>query len=338
MTDNVTVVDADTDDLDAFTDLFNGKTGGHDKDAPEDPVEDSDADTADADKPEDEVDEPEADATEADDDDAEEEDDEDVLKPKPKAKQTAKERIAELTRARHEAERREAAMATRLAALEARTSPEPTATRTQPAPIDPGAPDPDAAHGDGSPVYPLGEFDPTFIRDLTRFTIQQENAAATAERIQREQASAEEASNTRLTTAWNEKLATVEKDIPDLRPVIASLESELSSLDPAFGTYLAQTIMSMEDGPKVLYYLSNNVDETKKIIASGPTNATLALGRLEAKIQLSEERKTQKAAPTRVVSSAPKPPVSTRGTSGRTSVSDDADDLDAFAAKFFKKK
>lgn len=330
-------VDVNTDDLDAFSNLLNGKA----KEAPaaEEVVEDvpvDDTDATEQDEPEEADVEEDAEA-EAPEDADNDEDDEDILKPKPKKKQSAQERIAELTRARHEAERREADALRRLAEAEARRSPEPEPKPVTPRTValDPAAPDPDASHGDGSAVYPLGEFDPLYIRDLTRFTIQKENEAATATRVQQDEARRQQEASVQLQQTWAGKLIEVEKSIPDLRPVIATLESELTGLAPEFGTYLSQTIMGMDVGPEVLYYLANNVDEAQKIIAAGPVGATLALGRLEQKIQMSQAKKAKQPAR---ISAAPQPPVTTRGTATRTAVSDDTDDLDAFEAKFFKRK
>jgi hypothetical protein len=81
-----------------------------------------------------------------------------------------------LTAKAREAERREAELIRRLEQIEARkpeenTKPEPKPLREQ---LPAEAPNPDALDEDGEPIYPLGEFDPKYIRDLTKFTIAEE--------------------------------------------------------------------------------------------------------------------------------------------------------------------
>lgn len=336
MSDSTPVeVDVNTDDLDAFSDLYHGKAVAAE---PEEPQDDQDVSVDDTDATDetdtDEVDE----ATEADAPEAEDTDEEDILKPAPKKKQTAQERIAELTRLRHEADRRALEADRRLADLEAKfnsSKEEPIQRQDRSVSAPAGSPDPDALNADGSLAYPLGEFDPLFIRDLTRFTIRAENEAYENSRKQEAEAARASEADVRLQGAWAVKLSEVEKDIPDLRPTIATLEAELSAVDPALGTYLAQTIMGMDAGPQVLYFLANNVDEAQKIVAAGPVGATLLLGKLEDKIQRSLEKKAAK--PDRIVSKAPEPAVTTRGNGGRVTVADDTEDLDAFSDKFFKR-
>lgn len=334
MSDSDVTIDEqiNTDDLDAFTDLFNGKTKVEPKE-PEAPAEDTGEP---ADEVEKEVETPEEDAPEEDpaDDTVKDDDEEDIFRPKKKPR-TAKERIDELTRLRYEAERREADALRRLADIERERTPKPEPKPTQA--VEDGAPSP-LAMQNGEPVYPLGEFDPAFIRDLTRFYAQKESEAVNIQRQRQEQANAQQAAAQKLQGDWDVKLNTVEKELPDLRPTLQTLQTELAGLDPDFGTYLAQTIMGMDDGPKVLYYLANNVDEAQKIIAAGPVNATIALGKLEDKIQRAQAKKTEQATSQSRVSTAPKPPVTTRGTGSRAAVADDTDDLDAFEAKFFKRK
>jgi chemotaxis protein histidine kinase CheA len=314
-----------TDDLDAFTDLFNGKTKVEPEKAPAEDTGEP------ADEVPEEVETPEEDAPEEnppEDAEAKEDDDEDIFRPTKKPR-TAKERIDELTRLRYEAERREAEALRRLSELERERTPknEPPSRPV----VESGAPSPDSTK-DGQLVYPLGEFDPAYIRDLTRFYASKEAEAANAQRAEQEQARQNQAAAQKLQSDWDAKLTTVEKELPDLRPTLQGLESELSGLDPDFGTYLAQTIMGMDDGPKVLYYLANNVDEAQKIIAAGPVNATIALGKLEDKIQRAQAKKA--VAPVRA-SSAPVPPVTTRGTGSRSVVADDTDDLDAFNGYYY---
>jgi hypothetical protein len=58
---------------------------------------------------------------------------------------------------------------------------------------------------EGEPLYPLGEFDPLFIRDLTKFSVEQELNAA--EGSSPEGGGTEgRTSQSAGTPSWNEKL------------------------------------------------------------------------------------------------------------------------------------
>ena len=89
--------------------------------------------------------------------------------------------------------------------------------------------------------------------------------------------------------------------------------------------------MSLEHGPEVLYYLSDNLDEARKIVQSGSVRATLSLGELNAQFKGKQKQQVK-------VSKAPEPPETRlRGSTGKFAVSPDTDDLTAFEQSFFKK-
>lgn len=345
-----TPVDVNTDNLDDFNNLLNNNTpvadvskAGPVADEPVvDPVEDADAPDGTATEPDAVADDVDADApAEGDEDgdadadaqqDAVEDDAENIFKPK--KKQTAKERIDQVVREREELKRGYEA---RIAALEAdRAAPtkqDVPANRAAPA-DDSDAPHPDALAPDGSLQYPLGEYDPQFLADRTEYLVTKQLAQAEDRRRSEDAERTRIAEDAALTTAWEGKLAEAETELADIRPTIQVLDTEFRNLDPTYGTYLAKTIMDMDFGPQVLYYLANNVDEARTIVASGPQKATLALGRLEARIQTALAKK---ATPPRTTN-APKPAATTRGNSGASSVRGDTDDLDAFERQLFKKK
>ena len=110
-----------------------------------------------------------------------------------------------------------------------------------------------------------------------------------------------------------------------------------SGLDKQYGDFLAQAIMSMDNGPDVLYYLAENKDEAKRIVESGATKAVISLGRLEARFDTSEETKPT---PRQKVTKAPTPPqhLNKGSAAVKQAVTPDTDDLDAFEAEFFKKR
>lgn len=336
MTDD-TVTSVDMDDLSKFEDAFFNKAAKPQEDPVKDEVKEVEeieddplATDEDTDAPVDEAeDEPE---------DEEEDEPEDEPEPdqKPK-KKSFQERINELTNARRESERREAALLKRLEELE---KPREVKKEDGPRPLrevlSDDAPSPDALDKDGEAIYPLGEFDPKYIRDLTRFTIAEERKAERAENEQTEQQRVVEAAQEELKAAWIDKVSEAEKEIPDLREALGEMGEVFHDIDSAYGDYLAATIMSCDAGPQMMYYLSQNIGEAQKIVASGPAAATLALGRLEAR--LTKTAAEEKRNP-RQVSKAPLPPETrTRGAGAKFSTRADTDDLDAFEREFFKKK
>jgi hypothetical protein len=268
--------------------------------------------------------------------DEDEKSEEEEEKPAKKTKKSFQDRIDELTAKARNEERRAAALEKRLAELEARkpedAQPAPKPLREQ---LDADAPNPDAKDEDGEPIYKLGEFDPKFIRDLTRHTIEQETKAAKAEAEKTALQQKVEAEQEALKTAWASKVEAAEEDLPDLRDKLTEVEVAFEGIDPQYGEYLAATIMSCDNGPQIMYYLSQNIGEAQKIVASGPSAATLAIGKLDAKFTKpaqEEKRNTKK-----VSDAAPPPSSRTRGSGGsKTPVAGDTRDLAAFSREFFK--
>jgi hypothetical protein len=309
-------VAVDTEDLDAFSDMFHGvqKHELETEDKPVDVVEDEPTDDpVDVEQPEDsdtpdKVDEPE-------DDDPEE-------KPEPK-KSGLQKRIDKLLERERLANEKAAALEARLAEVEAKTKTPDTPAKA--------GPNPDDTNDDGTDKYPLGEFDPNYVRDLADFTIEQRLAEREAkEAKERETRQAEEA-RAALHTQWTEKLAPVAETHEDFMDKVAELEDTFEGLDPTYSDYLAQTIKSLDHGPEVLYYFANNLDEAEKFVRMGPLKATLVLGEINAMFK-GQTRKEPK------VSKAPPPPQLNKGSNTRTTHRADTDDLDAFSQMFFKKK
>lgn len=312
MTDNTETktVAVDTENLEDFEDLFQGKAN---------PAED----TEDNDLPEDDTSEEDDLATE----ETEEEEKEEVEEPKPepKKKKSAQERINELTRERREAERREAELMKRLEALESKDKPEVKEAVLK-------APTPDDVDANGEPKYPLGEFDPAFARDNVKFILAEERKQAEAAEVVNRQQREAQAEFERISSDWNKKIEGVEERLPDFSTKSAELVDAFQGIDPAHGDFLASTIMSLEYGPEVLYYLSENLDVAERITKLSPTAAVIQLGRLEAQFLPKKEVKPK-------VTVAPEPPpTATRGTGTRAEVAVDTDDLDAFTDMFYKKR
>lgn len=328
-------VDVNTDNLDDFSDLLFGKATPAETEVETKAEEVTETPSATEEPEEAEVEE--STAEEADDgDDAPEAGDEDEVQeeaPKPKGRKPAGVRIKELTTKAYDAERRADALARELEAIKSQTKvPEEVPVRKT-APLDAAAPHPDDLV-DGQPKYPLGEFDPTYIAELTRFIIRKESneekTKQEAERIQNETQIAER----ELLNTWNDKVKNVADRLPDLPEKVTELESNIGHIEPKYGEYLASTIMSLEYGPDVLNYLADHPEEARSIVDSGPTRATIALGRLEARFVAGEE--VEKGIV--ITTKAPPPPPRTKGSGGKTGVAADTDDLDAFEKQFFVKR
>lgn len=353
-TNENTPVESVTDDLDAFSSEFFGQKEEQQEQASskEDKVveqnsdaleEDTHSKAEDGDDPDDEADEDddtladegddEDDEDDGDNEEVDEKPDSEKLESKPK-KNRFQERIDELTNARREAERKAAALEERLAKLEQNTNPEPTPNKVE---TEDQGPSPDDKNEDGSDKYPLGEFDASYIRDLTKHTLEQERKAIKVREAQEAEQRNLDQQRAELQTSWENKLGPAKERYPDFQEKGQQLLSTFESIDRGYGEYLEATIMGMDHGPDVLYYLSNNVDEAKAIVSAGAVKATIALGKLEAKFAFAEEEK-QKARPK--VSKAPTPPphVNKGSAAAKVEIDDDTDDLDAFANKFFNKK
>ncbi len=313
MTDNseTKTVSVDTENLDDFEALFSGKANlAEEKEESETPEEET---------PEDDALAPEETAEE-------EEEEAEEPAPKPK-KKTAQERINELTRERREAERANAELLRRLEALESKGKTEEVKTVPEAK-----APTPDDVDDQGEPKYPLGEFDPGYIRDNVKHILAEERKEIEKQTAAEREQSAAQAEFERISNDWSKKIENVEERLPGFAEKGQELEETFKNIDLAHGEFLASTIMSLEYGPEVLYYLSENLDVAEKIVNMSPTAAVVQLGRLETQFIPKEEKKPK-------VSAAPEPPaVSTRGTGSKVEIPVDTDDLDAFSEMYFKKK
>jgi hypothetical protein len=324
-----TVTSVDMDDLDNFSKSFYNDEPVKQEESAKEKTEEEVPENGD-DTPATDVDEDAAEEEEPQEDETEEVE-EPEEEPKPKGKKSAKDRIEELYAANKHKDRELAELRAAVEALktptEVKTSEKPKATSD--------APKPDAVDEKGEAIYPMGEYDPDYIRDLHRHFIAEERKIAEAEAAKKQQEDLVKSAQAELTSAWVEKVAAAEEELPDLREHLASMESIFADIEPSYGEFLAAAIMSCDNGPQIMYHLSQNIGEAQKIVASGPQAAILALGKLDerfTKPTASEKRNTK------TVSKAAEPPVSTtRGNTGKTSVPADTTDLKAFEREFYKK-
>lgn len=261
-----------------------------------------------------------------------------------KKKSRYQKRIDEFNAKVKEAERREAETYARLEAALAKlneSADKPVEKPTQNTPkteVGLVEPTPDDILEDGSPKYPLGEFDPKLLRDLTRFDraverAREEEVAKTvkAEREQIEQL------NT-LQTEWNGKVEAAKETYPDYVEKGQVLLDSLGHVEPEYALYLTQNLMSMDYGPDVFYYLAEHPEEARAIVNSSPERALNRLGRIEARFEIAAQERSGKETKMRTTN-APTPAPRNRGSNAQAPRIDLADaNLDDFEREFFRKK
>lgn len=347
-------VRADTDDLDAFESLFNSKTtkvnepkapdGDVDEEV-EDVVEEVE-DTEDEESVEDEDNygdddspAPEEEESEEDDDDEDDSDEEDDSKNR-KKKLTARERVEQAVARQREAERQRDELIARIERLEQSNKKE----EEEPAPKQPltkksleeDAPRSDAVDEEGDLIYPLGDLDPAYIRDLTKWSAKQANEELKAEEAAKERQRQQEEANRQLVENWQQKLEKAERDIPEVRKKGQKLEDSFRNIDPEYGQALAATIMSLDYGPHVIDYLADNLQEAQDIVKSDPLMAVLKLGSLNERLSTIYGKNDQNS-PKKKVSSAPRPAPTNRGNNRTKKIRADTDNLDDFEKLFNKR-
>jgi hypothetical protein len=317
--DNLNV--ENTDDLGAFEDLFFERKP--EKEAVE-------TEEVEPDEPEEEVEETEAEEETPEKEEIEDESEDEPEEPKKPNRKPAKERIQELIAEKYELERKAIEADRRALEAERKLNAPKEESKVEAKP-DTSAPDPDAKDEKGEAKYPLGEFDPAYIRALTRYTIDKEQAEYQQAAETRRQEEAVQQARAQAQTVWAGRLDEAEKDIPDVKEKIVSLSHLFADVEPQYGQYLVDVVQTLENGPHVLAYLADNPKEAQTIVKSGPTGATISLGRLDARLaKIAKE-------PTKVTQAPPAPKQVPRGT-GKAAMRADIDDLDAFEKMFFKKR
>lgn len=273
------------------------------------------------------------------DDEAEEGDEESSSKPKKKNR--FQERIDELTAARREAERKAdekiAAMQRELEEIRQKFE----GSKDKPTEKEPEsgselrAPQKDDVDANGKPKYPLGEYDPKFMRDTVEHMFAEREAQAKQqEKLTAEQRAQQEA-RAALQTQWNTKLDDARERYPDFQTKGEQMLTVFEGIDEQYGDYLTTTLMEMENGPDVFYYLASNVEEAQAIVAQGAKKATMALAKLDAQLGSTDKPRQ----PTRRVSAAKTPPPQNKGSAvAKPRVAPDTDDLGAFEKELFRKK
>jgi len=231
-----------------------------------------------------------------------------------KPKKTAEQRIAELTRQRHEAERALAAERAEKEALrvklEGGKTPDLTG-KSQDATnqTDDVPPDPlDATK------YPYGELSIEYVNDSARYAVRQELKAEQAkqeERRQREAAAQQEQTYRGKADAMASAGAEKYSDFDEVvREGIKSGEVPVSG-------DLAKLILESEVGHDIAYHLASNPKEAQEVFGKTPLAQAAYFGRLEAKFSSTSSDATAKHA-VKTTKAPPPPENRARGAGSKT--------------------
>lgn len=226
-------------------------------------------------------------------------------KPKPKRtlserQKQIQERIAELTRARHERERELAELEERLNSKKKELTP-PTSDAT------------DADNPPDPKKYEFGELDDRYQEARLRYHVKKAFEAEKAAEKKAKEAEAAAAKQRELAqkladfeTAGSEKY----DDFDEV--VIKGAQTGAWSVSPVIG----ELILSSENGPDVAYHLASNPKLARQLFGKSPLEQAAAFGRLEA--SLASKSDAQPAQPKQVnQTKAPPPPTAIRGKDGR---------------------
>lgn len=138
-----------------------------------------------------------------------------------------------------------------------------------------------------------------------------------------------------LADEWGEKESAVEKEHPDYADVTAAAFEAIDSSKGPAKAALAHAIQYSEAGPEILYYLGQHPEEVQRLAGLHPTQAVIALGRIEARLA-GDNPGGEKTNPPQT--RAPKPPTPIK----KASAADDGelrDDLspEVWRSRFLKK-
>lgn len=195
-------------------------------------------------------------------------------------KPTLQQRIDELTRARHEAERE---------ATYWKQRAEPPAK--EPAQEAKPTPDKFTDYAD-------------YVEALTEWKADQKVNEALAKRDQQQAEKAQQSVQETKAKTFVERQATVRQSIPDYDEVMTA------AADIRVAQHVHEVLLDSDRGPELAYHLAKNPDEAARISALSPLAAARELGRLEASLE-------KPATASKPVSKAPAPikPIVTGATS-----------------------
>ncbi len=233
-----------------------------------------------------------------------------IVEEQPKRRQTAQDRIDEVTRLRREAEReakywRDVAMG--------KVQPEQRQEREE----GPKAPSPDN--------YPGGEYDPDYQAALVDYKVEVKLSQAGLDKI--DERVAQHLERQAGARAWEARQDAARAKFADYDEKVISGAHNWPCTPE-----MAEAIKTSDVGGELAYRLASNPEEARRISALPIIAQIRELGRLEASVSM-QSRPQAKAA-----TDAPKPPAGqARGAGGQFSPSPETDDFKSFEASFASK-
>lgn len=206
-------------------------------------------------------------------------------KPKPSA---VEKRIAQLTKAWREEERRREELERRLAEA---TSAKPAET-------------PGSSKADGRPVAEAFDSYEEYIEALTDWKLEQKEKARAAE-VQRAKEQEAEATRRRIAEAFEEKMNAAVSKYPDF---IDALDADIPMSEA-----MMQMMVVHPHGLDVAYYLAKNPSEAARISELVPTAAAREFEKIVASLNAPASKETKP------ITKAPKPPSTVGGGAGPAS-------------------
>lgn len=135
--------------------------------------------------------------------------------------------------------------------------------------------------------------------------VKQETLRVAREELQKAESEREKKSEAEVfAETWGEKEAALKEKATDYDEVTATAMETLQANPGPATAAVAHALQFSETGPELLYYLGQNPKEAQRLSQMHPTQAVIALGRIEARLAGDNAGGDQKPPMTR----APKPP------------------------------
>lgn len=217
-------------------------------------------------------------------------------------KSPTEERIGELTRKRHEAERR-------AAYWEGVAKGQPQGQQQEQRQQQQHDEDPEPDPTDTT-KYQYGDTDPQYFKDVGAWSARQEHRRLT-------QQDRQVTTRQQIDQAYDARAAEFAKTAPDFAALTGDDDLQISPV-------MAHAIKTSDAGPAVAYHLAKNPDEARRISGLHPLAQAREIGAIEGRLAPAS------APPVKTASDAPPPPTQIRGAGGKFATPSDTQDFAAF--------
>jgi hypothetical protein len=242
----------------------------------------------------------------------------------PKPKQSAQERINELTRFRREAERKAEALEAELQQLRQAPRQEEPPAEEEPADEPPKTAEPSPDD------FEYGELDPRYIRALASYEAKSQFEALVAEQRQAAARAKAQEEQVKVQQKFQKQIDEGSKKHDDFyEKVVVGAERGAWPLSDDMGKLLVES----EVGADIAYHLASHPEEANQVYRQSPLEQARYFGKLEAKFSATQTAAPSvpagKPAETRTPK-APQPVTPARGSDGRFQPGADTEDFSAF--------